>query len=95
MARPRNSRRDHGGRNNPAVAEAKKSGTGEDYENDEREPLSLAEELVSEAASLKDEIHERYEQIKQAGDTHIAEGFSYSDSDDTDNRNFPRDTFEY
>ncbi|NQT16638.1 MAG: Rho termination factor N-terminal domain-containing protein, partial [Planctomycetes bacterium] len=39
----------------------------------EDEPLSLAEELVGEAAGLRDEIDERYEQIKQSGDTHIAE----------------------
>jgi transcription termination factor Rho len=38
----------------------------------ESEPLSLAEEIADEAASLRDEIHDRYEQIKQSGDTHIA-----------------------
>jgi len=37
--------------------------------DDEREPLSLAEELVDQV----DEIHDRYEKIKQSGDTHIAE----------------------
>ena len=46
--------------------------TPEDY--DAEEPLSLAEELASEAArSSSDDIHDRYEQIKQLGDTHIAE----------------------
>jgi transcription termination factor Rho len=40
---------------------------------DEQEPLSLAEEIAAGAESLKDEIHDRYEQIKQSGDTHIAE----------------------
>ena len=37
------------------------------------EPLSLAEEIADEAAAVRDEIHDRYEQIKQSGDTHIAE----------------------
>jgi transcription termination factor Rho len=37
------------------------------------EPLSLAEELAEEADQGRDEIHDRYEQIKQSGDTHIAE----------------------
>jgi transcription termination factor Rho len=39
---------------------------------DEREPLSLAEELA-EGLLTNDEVDERYEQIKQSGDTHIAE----------------------
>jgi transcription termination factor Rho len=39
---------------------------------DQQEPLSLAEELVAEGIQ-RDEIQERYEQIKQSGDTHIAE----------------------
>jgi len=38
----------------------------------EAEPLSLAEEIADEADTLRDEIHDRYEQIKQSGDTHIA-----------------------
>ncbi|MGA2033500.1 MAG: transcription termination factor Rho [Thermoguttaceae bacterium] len=46
--------------------------TPDDYDFDE-EPLSLAEEIASEGGLLKDEIHDRYEQIKQSGDTHIAE----------------------
>jgi transcription termination factor Rho len=37
------------------------------------EPLSLAEELAGQAATLADDTDERYEQIKQSGDTHIAE----------------------
>lgn len=44
-----------------------------DYNLDDEEPLSLAEEIAAEAQTLKDEIHDRYEQIKQSGDTHIAE----------------------
>lgn len=37
------------------------------------EPLSLAEEIAAEARRGKDDTHDRYEQIKQSGDTHIAE----------------------
>ncbi len=37
------------------------------------EPLSLAEELAAEGRTKRDEIQDRYEQIKQSGDTHIAE----------------------
>jgi transcription termination factor Rho len=37
------------------------------------EPLSLAEELASQVDTLPDDTDERYEQIKQSGDTHIAE----------------------
>ena len=39
---------------------------------DDEEPLSLAEEIAEGADHIRDEIHQRYEQIKQAGDTHIA-----------------------
>jgi transcription termination factor Rho len=38
----------------------------------EDEPLSLAEELADEAGRVPDDTDERYEQIKQSGDTHIA-----------------------
>ncbi|NQT41193.1 MAG: transcription termination factor Rho [Planctomycetes bacterium] len=37
------------------------------------EPLSLAEELVSEGRNVVEDIHDRYERIKQEGDTNIAE----------------------
>ncbi|MGA2069018.1 MAG: transcription termination factor Rho [Thermoguttaceae bacterium] len=40
---------------------------------DDEEPLSLAEEIAAGTDSLPDAIHDRYEQIKQSGDTHIAE----------------------
>ena len=43
------------------------------YDYDDEEPLSLAEEIAAGAESLPDEIQDRYEQIKQSGDTHIAE----------------------
>ena len=37
------------------------------------EPLSLAEEIAAENRGRRDASHDRYEQIKQSGDTHIAE----------------------
>jgi len=43
-----------------------------DRYDDDSEPLSLAEELAEEAFAGED-THERYERIKQEGDTHIAE----------------------
>jgi transcription termination factor Rho len=43
---------------------------GSSYDQ-EGEPLSLAEEIADEIDALPDEIHQRYEQIKQSGDTHI------------------------
>jgi transcription termination factor Rho len=44
----------------------------EDYLSDDSEPLSLAEEIAGEVESLRDDTDERYEQIKQSGDTHVA-----------------------
>ncbi len=46
---------------------------GEPIDFDREEPLSLAEELVDRNGILDDETDEHYEQIKQSGDTHIAE----------------------
>ena len=40
---------------------------------EKEEPLSLAEEIASEGKAGREQIHDRYEQIKQSGDTHIAE----------------------
>jgi transcription termination factor Rho len=40
---------------------------------DEQEPLSLAEEIAEQRQEIADDTDERYEQIKQSGDTHIAE----------------------
>jgi transcription termination factor Rho len=37
------------------------------------EPISVAEEIAAEGRAGRDQIHDRYEQIKQSGDTHIAE----------------------
>ena len=37
------------------------------------EPLTIAEEIASEGRAGRDQIRDRYEQIKQSGDTHIAE----------------------
>ena len=42
------------------------------FSYDDEEPLSLAEEIAAGAERLPDDIHDRYEQIKQTGDTHIA-----------------------
>ena len=53
-----------------ATAEESPEGPQTDLE---AEPLSLAEELVEEAELLGDDVDDRYEQIKQSGDTHIAE----------------------
>jgi transcription termination factor Rho len=41
--------------------------------DDEDDPLSLAEEIAANIDTDKDEIHAKYEQIKQSGDTHIVE----------------------
>jgi transcription termination factor Rho len=47
--------------------------TGNDYDKKGR-PLSLAEELAAEAAAARaGETDDRYEQVKQSDDTHIAE----------------------
>jgi transcription termination factor Rho len=43
------------------------------YDYEDEEPLSLAEEIAAGAESLPDDIQNRYEQVKQTGDTHIAE----------------------
>ncbi len=40
---------------------------------EEEEPLSLAEEIAEGVNLFDDDTDERYEQIKQSGDTHIAE----------------------
>jgi len=40
---------------------------------DDQEPLSLAEEIADRRREIPDDTDERYEQIKQSGDTHIAE----------------------
>jgi len=43
------------------------------HDYDGEEPLSLAEEIASEAESGIDAVQDRYDEIKQSGDTHIAE----------------------
>ena len=40
---------------------------------DREEPLSLAEEIAAEGSRSKEDIRKHYEQVKQTGDTHIAE----------------------
>ena len=59
------------GKHSPSATPPQPPAT-EDYENDDSEPISLAEELADQGRGAKDEIDERYEQIKQSGDTHIA-----------------------
>jgi transcription termination factor Rho len=41
--------------------------------DDEDDPLSLAEEIAADMVAGREDIHAKYEQIKQSGDTHIAE----------------------
>jgi transcription termination factor Rho len=43
------------------------------FDYDDEEPLSLAEEIAAGAERISDVIPDRYERIKQTGDTHIAE----------------------
>ncbi|GAH39949.1 unnamed protein product, partial [marine sediment metagenome] len=75
MAHTRHTKSARGGQRDQVVIEAKEPEVLDDYENAMGRPLSLAEEIASEVNLLKDkdEIYERYEQIKQSGDTHIAE----------------------
>ncbi len=56
-----------------AARASRNRGSDSSNYNDDAEPVSLAEELAEEADQLRDEVDERYEQIKQSGDTHIAE----------------------
>ncbi len=71
MASTDETKADLSGEKPPGVGEVEERPVNK-YD-EETEPLSLAEELVSQAAKIKDEIHDRYEKIKQSGDTHIAE----------------------
>ncbi len=43
------------------------------YDIDDEEPLSIAEEIAAGAADLPADIQQRYEAVKQTGDTHLAE----------------------
>ncbi|MGD0383922.1 MAG: Rho termination factor N-terminal domain-containing protein, partial [Thermoguttaceae bacterium] len=55
----------------PATAKVK---SYNDYHlDDEDDPLSLAEEIAADRDAGREDIHAKYEQIKQSGDTHIAE----------------------
>jgi transcription termination factor Rho len=57
---------------NPPIQSANDRSYPLDAADDDREPISLAEELAEEAAQGGDDTDDRYEQIKQ-GDIHIAE----------------------
>ena len=73
MAYPKNSEQDRD-EHDPPPAQAEEEGAEVEYGlDDEDDPLSLAEEIAAEGIAVRDEIHDRYEQIKQSGDTHIAE----------------------
>jgi transcription termination factor Rho len=56
----------------PSKGPANTSSPRYDETTDDGEPLSLAEEIADEVEFGPDEVHQRYEQIKQ-GDIHIAE----------------------
>jgi transcription termination factor Rho len=58
----------------PKSSTTSKAKNYDDYHlDDEDDPLSLAEEIASDIDTDKDDIHDKYEQIKQSGDTHIVE----------------------
>ncbi len=63
---PREDRRDAAKSLSPGVEEALRA-------LEREEPLSLAEEIAAEGKAGRDELRDRYEKIKQSGDTHIAE----------------------
>ena len=63
---PRDERRDAAKTLSPGVEEALRA-------LEKEEPLSLAEEIAAEGKAGRDEMRDRYEKIKQSGDTHIAE----------------------
>ena len=69
----RESRPDYDDHPNPSVEKHDDVETSIEYRIDHEEPLSLAEEIAQGTVSQPDEIQDRYEQIKQSGDTHIAE----------------------
>ena len=73
MPQPPDSSSDYHDRDDSFAKGLQPESRGQYGLDDEDDPLSLAEEIAAEAATLKDEIHDRYEQIKQSGDTHIAE----------------------
>ncbi|NQU25424.1 MAG: Rho termination factor N-terminal domain-containing protein, partial [Candidatus Nealsonbacteria bacterium] len=71
MASSRESKTGGADREKPADADPPQNEGYTDFD-DGQEPVSLAEELVSRGQFSKDDIQDRYEQIKQSGDTHIA-----------------------
>ncbi|HVX13691.1 MAG TPA: transcription termination factor Rho [Pirellulales bacterium] len=79
--KPQKARRQENGKSYEAQGDGHFNHDGHDRDDhqedlhgdDQAEPLSLAEELAEEAEfDERDEVHQRYEQIKQ-GDIHIAE----------------------
>jgi len=64
----------HKPENEPAAPASGKVKNYNDYHlDDEDDPLSLAEEIAADMVAGKEDIHAKYEQIKQSGDTHIVE----------------------
>jgi len=73
MADSKDHRSNAGSRRTGTAARSHRAAGGKRVKSED-EPLSLAEELAEEAGMLSDdETDDRYEQIKQSGDTHIAE----------------------
>lgn len=67
LAPPEEKRRDDSDeRSPPSLDEALRA-------LEQEEPLSVAEEIAIEKRRRRDDTQDRYEQIKQSGDTHIAE----------------------
>jgi transcription termination factor Rho len=71
---PENGLADHKPEEGPIPPVSGNQKNYNDYHlDDEDDPLSLAEEIAADMSSGKEDIHAKYEQIKQSGDTHIAE----------------------
>ena len=73
MSQPRSTKPGTKSRKPATPADAPRAPATGGYENDDSDPLSLAEELAEHAGLFRDDIDERYEQIKQSGDTHIVQ----------------------
>ena len=77
MARARSPRTDDGslpGGSREELRPVEPPAEGEvEVDYDEQEPLSLAEELAAEGRHRREDLQRQYDQIKQSGDTHIAQ----------------------
>ncbi len=71
---PENNLSDHKPEPAPIPLAPTKEKNYNDYHlDDEDDPLSLAEEIAADMDAGRVDIHAKYEQIKQSGDTHIVE----------------------